>query len=82
MRFRTGTGDAYDETGELAESIRAQQLARSRRALIQARLQVQKVGEFLPEGAESKITQDDLSLEQIDEALARFEERLAQMSQS
>jgi hypothetical protein len=80
--LRSGSGEELDETGELAGEIRVQRLARGRRALIQARLQLQKIGEFLPEGAEGRITEDDLSMEQVDEAMARWLERLDKLAQA
>jgi hypothetical protein len=80
VRLRSGSGEELDETGELAGEIRQQRLARGRRALVQARLQLQKVVEFLPEGTESRIAEDDLTLEQVDEAMARWLERLDKLA--
>jgi multidrug resistance efflux pump len=73
-------GQELDEAGELAGAIRAQRLERSRKAVIAARGQLQKLADFLPEGLEAKLTADDLTLKQMDEQLARFEERLTQMA--
>ena len=80
MSWRGMRGQDFDETGELAGSIRAQRLERSRRAVIAARSQLQKLADFLPEGVEGLLAGDDLTLEQLDEMLARFEERLTQMA--
>jgi hypothetical protein len=82
MSWQGLRGQDADETGELAASIRAQRLERSRKAIIQARGQLQKLGDMLPEGVEAQIARDDLTLEQIDEALARWEERLLQIART
>jgi hypothetical protein len=74
------TGEEFDETTELAKSIRSQRLQRSRKALNQARLQLQKLAEMLPEGVEDEIGQNDLTLTQIDEALARMAERIEMLA--
>ena len=80
MKWRPLTGEEFDETTGLAKSIRAQRLQRSRKALSQARLQLQKLGEMLPEGVEEEIVQNDLTLTQIDEALARMTERIEMLA--
>lgn len=80
MAWRSLRGEDFDETGELSGEIRAQRIQKSRRALAQARGQLQKVIEMLPEGVEDKISHDDLSLAQIDEALERMGEQLAQLA--